>query len=46
MIIGLALLNNPDLDLISTIGGILLCVAYVPLGVTFLGKSCKRNCGA
>ena len=43
-ITGLVLLNNPDLDLISTIGGVLLCAAYVPLGVRFLQRTCRGNC--
>jgi hypothetical protein len=43
-ITGLVLLNNPDLDLISTIGGVLLCAAYIPLGVRFLQRPCRGNC--
>lgn len=31
-ITGLALLNNPDLDIVSTAGALLMCLAYVPLG--------------
>ncbi len=42
-ITGLVLLNNPDLDLISTIGGVLLCAAYVPLGARFLQRTCRWN---
>lgn len=38
-IVGLVLLNNPDLDLVSTIGGVLLCAAYIPLGVRFLQRT-------
>lgn len=40
-IAGLVLLNNPDLDLVSTIGGALLCAAYIPLGVRFLQRTDK-----
>jgi len=34
----------PDLDLVSTIGGVLVCAAYVPLGVRFLQRTCRGNC--
>jgi hypothetical protein len=34
-IVGLALLNNPDIDIVSSIGALLMCVAYVPLGLRF-----------
>lgn len=43
-IAGLVLLNNPDLDLISTIAGVLLCAAYIPLGVRFLQRTDKWTC--
>ena len=36
-IVGLALLNNPDIDIVSTVGGILMCVAYIPLGARIVG---------
>jgi hypothetical protein len=45
-ITGLVLLNNPDLDLVSTVGGVLLCAAYIPLGVRFLQRPCRGNCAA
>ena len=35
-IIGLALLNNPDIDLISSVGALLMCTAYVPFGLKIL----------
>jgi hypothetical protein len=43
-ITGLVLLNNPDLDLVSTIGGVLVCAAYIPLGVRFLQRTCRGSC--
>ena len=43
-ITGLVLLNNPDLDLVSTIGGVLVCAAYIPLGVRSLQRTCRGNC--
>ncbi|MDR1202521.1 MAG: hypothetical protein LBL58_12970 [Tannerellaceae bacterium] len=33
IIIGLLLLNNPEIELISTIGSILMCIGYIPWGV-------------
>jgi hypothetical protein len=45
-ITGLVLLSNPDLNLVSTIGGVLLCAAYIPLGVRFLQRPCRGNCAA
>lgn len=42
-IAGLVLLNNPDLDLVSTIGGVLVCAAYIPLGVKFLQRTGRRS---
>lgn len=33
IIIGLLLLINPDIELISTAGSILMCIAYVPWGI-------------
>jgi hypothetical protein len=35
-IIGLALLNNPDIDIVSSGGALLMCVAYLPLGLRIL----------
>jgi hypothetical protein len=35
-IIGLILLNNPDIDLISSCGALLMCAAYVPFGMKIL----------
>jgi hypothetical protein len=36
-IVGLALLNNPDIDIVSSIGALLMCVAYIPFGIRILG---------
>lgn len=33
IIIGLLLLNNPEIELISTIGSILMCLGYIPWGI-------------
>jgi hypothetical protein len=33
IIIGLLLLNNPEIELISTIGGLLMCIGYIPWGL-------------
>jgi hypothetical protein len=35
-ILGLLLLNNPDLDLVSTVGALCMAVAYVPFGIRML----------
>jgi len=31
-IVGLAILNNPDIDIVSSVGALLMCLTYVPLG--------------
>ena len=36
IIIGLLLLNNPDIELISSIGALLMCAGYIPWGVKIL----------
>ncbi len=36
IIIGLLLLNNPDIEFISSIGAILMCAGYIPWGVRIL----------
>lgn len=33
MIVGLLLLNNPDIELISTLGTLLMCFGYLPIGI-------------
>ncbi|UCH15606.1 MAG: hypothetical protein JSV22_06490 [Bacteroidales bacterium] len=33
IIIGLLLLNNPDIDLIGSIGACLMCIGYIPWGI-------------
>ncbi|MEI6089410.1 MAG: hypothetical protein WCR42_03070 [bacterium] len=39
IIIGLLLLLNPDIELISSIGSGLMCIAYIPWGIKELKKS-------
>jgi hypothetical protein len=39
IIIGLLLLNNPDIELISAIGALLMCAGYIPLSI----KIFRRN---
>jgi hypothetical protein len=36
IIVGLMLLNNPDIELISATGALLMCVGYIPWGVKIL----------
>jgi hypothetical protein len=36
IVIGLLLLNNPDIELISSIGALLMCAGYIPWGVRIL----------
>ncbi len=36
MIVGLLLLNNPDLELISSVGAVLMMLGYIPLGIRIL----------
>lgn len=36
VIVGLLLLNNPDIELISSVGAFLMCVGYIPWGVKLL----------
>ena len=36
IVIGLLLLNNPDIELISSIGALLMCVGYIPWGLKLL----------
>lgn len=33
IVIGLLLLINPDIELISSIGAALMCIAYIPWGI-------------
>lgn len=35
-IAGLLLLNNPDIELISAVGALLMCIGYIPWGVKLL----------
>lgn len=36
MIVGLLLLNNPDIELISSVGAVLMMLGYLPLGIQIL----------
>ena len=36
IIAGLLLLNNPDIELISSVGAFLMCVGYIPWGIKML----------
>jgi hypothetical protein len=36
IVVGLLLLNNPDIELISSIGAVLMCAGYMPWGVRIL----------
>ena len=33
IILGLLLLNNPEIELISSVGGLLMCIGYIPWGI-------------
>jgi hypothetical protein len=33
IVIGLLLLNNPEIEFISTVGSVLICIGYIPWGV-------------
>ncbi len=41
IIIGLLLLINPDIELISTVGSALMCIGYIPWGIKEFRKSLK-----
>ncbi len=43
IIIGLLLLNNPDIEFISSIGALLMCVGYIPWGVKLLKAGCVQT---
>ncbi len=36
MIVGLLLLNNPDIEMISSVGAVLMMLGYIPLGIDTL----------
>jgi hypothetical protein len=36
IVFGLLLLNNPDIEFISSVGALLMCAGYIPLGVKIL----------
>ncbi len=50
-IAGLLLLNNPDIELISSLGAVFMCIGYLPLGMKMLrssyeeGADCAMNRG-
>ena len=44
IIAGLLLLNNPDIELISSIGALLMCAGYIPWGVRILQG--RMNCSS
>ena len=33
IVVGLLLLNNPDIEIISTVGAVLMCIGYIPMGI-------------
>lgn len=39
IIVGLLLLNNPDIELISSVGAFLMCVGYIPWGIKLLKRA-------
>jgi hypothetical protein len=43
IIIGLLLLNNPDIELISATGAVLMCAGYIPWGAKILKGSMKSS---
>jgi len=43
IILGLLLLNNPDIELISSIGALLMCAGYIPLSVKILRGRIKST---
>jgi hypothetical protein len=38
IIVGLLMLLNPDIELISSIGSALMCIAYIPWGINEIKK--------
>jgi hypothetical protein len=43
IVLGLLLLNNPDIEFISSIGALLMCAGYIPLGVRILQDGIKSS---
>jgi hypothetical protein len=43
IIIGLLLLNNPDIEIISATGALLMCAGYIPWGVKILRRRMKSS---
>lgn len=46
IISGLLLLNNPDIELISSVGALLMCAGYIPWGVRILQGRMKCSSNA
>jgi hypothetical protein len=42
-IVGLTLLNNPDIDIVSSLGTLLMCFTYIPLGLRIAGIGPKTK---
>jgi len=43
IIIGLLLLINPDIEIISTVGAALMCIGFIPMGIRELKGTLKQN---
>ncbi len=43
IVVGLLLLNNPDIEFISAVGAFLMCAGYIPWGVRILQGRMKCN---
>jgi hypothetical protein len=41
IIVGLLLLINPDIEIISTAGAILMCIGFIPIGIRELNGTFK-----
>ncbi len=42
-IVGLLLLINPDIEIISTVGALLMCAGFLPLGMQVIRGNCRRR---
>ena len=43
IVVGLLLLNNPDIELISSIGALLMCAGYIPWGIKMLQDNTNQR---
>jgi hypothetical protein len=43
IIIGLLLLGNPDIEIISSVGAILMCIGFIPIGIRELKGTLRTN---